>query len=49
VIDAAARAQILDGRPVFGAEMHAAGAIALDGRQPTPILASRILSDVSRI
>jgi gluconate kinase len=43
---AAARAQILTGRPVFEAEMQAAGAIVLDGRQPTPILASRILDDV---
>ncbi len=40
---AAARAQILDGRQVFQAEMQAAGAIPLDGRQPIPILAGRIL------
>lgn len=40
------RAQILDGRPVFEQEMRAVGAIPLDGRQPTPILASRILEEV---
>lgn len=40
----AERAQILDGRPIFEAEMQAAGAIVLDGRQPTPILANLILS-----
>jgi gluconate kinase len=44
---AAARAQILDGRPVFEAEMQAAGAITLDGRQPTPALARRILNEVA--
>ena len=42
-----ARTQILDGRPVFEREMRAAGAIALDGRQPIPILASRILDEVA--
>jgi dephospho-CoA kinase len=41
--NAAARAQILDGRPVFEAEMLAAGAIALDGRQAPSILADQIL------
>ena len=43
----AALAQILDGRPVFERQMCAVGAIALDGRQPIPILASRILEDVA--
>jgi hypothetical protein len=43
----ALRAQILDGRPVFEAQMQAAGAIALDGRLPISILASRILDDVA--
>jgi hypothetical protein len=45
--NAAERTQILDGRPIFEAEMQAAGAIALDGRRPTSILASRILNDVA--
>jgi hypothetical protein len=40
---AAARAQIIDGRPIFEAEMRAAGAIPLDGREPTTALADRIL------
>lgn len=44
---AALRAQILDGRPVFEAEMRAAGAIALDGRLPVAILAGRILNQVA--
>jgi gluconate kinase len=42
----AMRAQILDGRPVFEAQMQAAGAIALDGRLPSSTLASQILNDV---
>jgi shikimate kinase len=41
-----ARAQILDGRAVFEREMQAVGAIALDARQPIPILASRILREL---
>jgi energy-coupling factor transporter ATP-binding protein EcfA2 len=45
--NAAARAQILDGRPVFEAQMRAAGAIPLDGRQPIPVLATEILRDVA--
>ena len=44
---AALRKQILDGRPVFEQEMTAAGAVILDGRQPTSTLAQRILSFVS--
>jgi dephospho-CoA kinase len=43
----ALRAQILDGRPVFEAEMRAAGAIALDGRLPISLLASHIMDDVA--
>jgi dephospho-CoA kinase len=43
----ALRAQILDGRPVFEAQMLAAGAIALDGRLPTPTLAGHILDDIA--
>jgi predicted ATPase len=41
------RKQILDGRPVFQQEMTGAGAVILDGRQPTSTLAQRILSFVS--
>jgi dephospho-CoA kinase len=44
---AALRAQILDGRPAFEAEMRAAGAIALDGRLPTSVLATRVQNDVA--
>lgn len=43
----AERTQIIEGRPIFEAEMQAAGAILLDGRQPTPLLATRILSAVT--
>ena len=45
--DAAARTQILDGRPTFEAQMRAAGATVLDGRQPTAALAGRILSELN--
>ena len=45
--NAAMRAQILDGRPVFEREMRAAGAVIHDGRRPTTALASRILQIVS--
>jgi dephospho-CoA kinase len=41
------RRQILEGRPVFEAQMRAAGATAIDGRQPTRILADRILNDIA--
>jgi hypothetical protein len=44
---AALRAQILDGRPVFEAQMRAAGAIELDGRLPIPILATRVLDEIA--
>jgi gluconate kinase len=44
---AAERTQIIQGRPIFEAEMQAARAIVLDGRQPTPLLATRILSAVT--
>ena len=43
----ALRDEILDGRPVFQQEMTGAGAVILDGRQPTSTLAQRILSFVS--
>jgi adenylate kinase family enzyme len=43
----ALRAQILDGRPVFEQEMRSAGAVVLDGRQPTPVLVKRILREVA--
>ena len=43
----ALRAQILAGRPVFEQEMRSVGAVVLDGRQPTPILVSRILHEVA--
>jgi hypothetical protein len=46
---AAARRQILDGRPVLQAEMTAAGAIVLDACLPTPLLADRILLEVGRV
>ena len=46
--NAAQRAQILDGRATFEREMRAAGAVVLDGSQPTGDLASRIQDEVSR-
>lgn len=46
--NAALREQILDGRPVFEREMTAVGAVVLDGRQPTSVLASRLLEEVDR-
>ena len=45
----AQRAQIIQGRPVFEQEMRSAGAVILDGRQPTPVVASRIVQEVRRI
>jgi hypothetical protein len=44
----AQRAQILDGRAKFERQMRAAGAVVLDGRQPTGDLVSRIHDEVSR-
>ena len=44
--NAALRAQILDGRPAFERETRAAGAVVLDGRRPTSVLASRVLQAV---
>jgi hypothetical protein len=44
--NAAQRAQIIRGRPVFEQEMKAAGAFVLDGRQPTSRIADRILHEV---
>jgi thymidylate kinase len=41
----AQRAQIIRGRPVFE-EMRAAGAVVLDGRQPTSRILDRILREV---
>ena len=41
------RRQILAGRPVFEAQMRATGATALDGRQPTRILADHILNAIA--
>ncbi len=43
----AQRTQILDGRETFERQMRAAGAVVLDGRQPTAELASRIHHEVS--
>jgi len=45
----ALRAQILDGRPVFEQEMKSLGAVVLDGRERTAVVAARILQHVSRI
>ena len=42
------RAQIIQGRPVFEQEMKSAGAVVLDGRQPTSHVVSRILQEVLR-
>jgi dephospho-CoA kinase len=44
--NAAQRAQILAGRPVFERQMRAAGAVVLDGRLPTAELAGLILAEV---
>ena len=38
--------QIIRGRPVFEQEMRAAGAVVLDGRQPTSRIVDRILREV---
>ena len=43
----AQRTQILDGRATFEREMRAAGAVVLDGGQPTADLVSRIHDEVS--
>ena len=45
--NAAQRAQILEGRLTFERQMRAAGAVVLDGSQPTADLASRIHHEVS--
>jgi dephospho-CoA kinase len=45
--NAAQRAEIIDGRPVFEEQMRRAGAVVLDGRQPTSTLATAILRTVS--
>ena len=42
----AKRAQIIRGRSVFEQEMRAAGAVVLDGRQPTSRIVDRILREV---
>jgi hypothetical protein len=44
--NAAQRAQILEGRPTFERQMRAAGAVVLDGSQPTRDLVSRIENEV---
>jgi len=44
--DAALRAQILEGRALFQHEMRDAGAVVLDGRRPTEVLAGQILGRV---
>lgn len=44
----AQRAQILRGRPVFEQQMRSAGAVVLDGREPTPQVVERILHVVRR-
>ena len=44
---AAERTQIIEGRTVFEAQMRAAGAILLDGRRPTRLLAADILGAVT--
>lgn len=44
----AQRAQITRGRPVFEQEMRSAGAVVLDGRQPTPRLVDSIVHEISR-
>jgi dephospho-CoA kinase len=46
--NAAQRAQILEGRPTFEREMRTAGAVVLDGSQPTGDLVSRIHHEASR-
>jgi dephospho-CoA kinase len=43
----AQRTQILDGRPTFERQMRAAGAVVLDGSQPTRDLVTRIHQEVS--
>lgn len=41
------RRQILDGRPIFEAQMRAVGATTIDGRQPTSLIADRILGEIA--
>jgi dephospho-CoA kinase len=45
--NAAQRAEIIDGRPVFEEQMRTAGAVVLDGRQSTSLLADAVLRVVS--
>lgn len=45
--DAAARAQVVAGRPIFEAEMRAAGARVLDGSRPTARVADRVLLEAA--
>ncbi len=42
------RHQIIEGRPVFEQRMRACGAVVLDGREPTPALAARIVQEVGQ-
>jgi dephospho-CoA kinase len=41
--NAAQRAQVVAGRPIFEEQMRAAGALVLDGRQPTARVADELL------
>lgn len=45
--NAAQRAQITEGRPVFQEKMRRSGAVILDGRLPTSTLATAVLRTVS--
>lgn len=42
------RRQIIEGRPAFEQKMRACGAVVLDGRDPTPTLAARIVQEVGQ-
>jgi adenylate kinase family enzyme len=42
------RRQIIDGRPALEQRMRACGAVVLDGRDPTPALAARIVQEVGQ-
>lgn len=47
--NAAQRAEIIDGRPVFEEQMRRAGAVVLDGRQPTSMLTDTIVTAVAGV
>ena len=42
------RRQIIKGRPVFEQRLRALGAVVLDGREPTSVLAGRIAQEVGQ-